>query len=392
MPTRPTNQVIVDSDIPYTKFLRYVPVQWEDPDANHYFEVTRRIMANEVCFSLTNKVTGETLNTFSAERFVNPTLTTEQYQAKVDRMLPVGTAFHLTVTQSLWNEFWSLLSDIYESIRTAYDNLKVTMVAYIVKYIPVDDDIKKILSSALETALTTGLAAIGIPPTLPNFEALVGDGFEYCLEVAIEEACKTAGIPENQISQVVRDQIADQLRQQMGSISQMNQANPLKVDFLKPSTKHHYRPAYVEVFVKNYSDDPSPAGTLKISYYPLKTDFMDIYKIKSLPIPSLDPGQHMIIRVYLKEDIPEAYSSGKSDYDIYYWGNGGDCIFSLKAIYNLPDVRQAAAEQNLTGQTSPFLTNEYVYDHDPIYEYTMTWVPSEIQLAMDESQNPNDFD
>ena len=392
----PVNQVEVASHIPMTQFLRYVPVQWEAPDWQKYFEVTRHIEAEEVAFLIKNNQTGDFLLPYALHMQVDKTMTREKYQAILDRMLPVGASFQLTIKTSAWDEFWNdffgLLSDIYNSVRQAYDGLKETMVNFVADNFPlIDQETRDLLRAAVRALLETGLTAIGIPPTLPNFEALAEEGLDYCLEVAINEACASMGIPADQVTQEIRDQVGSELAAKINSLAQINRVNPLDVDYLKPSSQKQYRPAYVDILVHNFSDQPSPNGTLTIDYYSLKTTFYKFYHYVKLPIPSLQPDDFTIIRVYLREDIDTPYVDYKPVYDAYYWGQKGDCLFTVKAEYDLPDVKAAAASQDLSGQMSPMMVNEFVYDHSPIYAYSYVGYPCDFNLDEDESVVLSDF-
>ncbi len=366
----PTEQVTVKSYMPNVEFLRYIPVQWESPNSGDYFEVTRPIQAEEICFSIRNNKTGDFLLPYGMHMDQYPGTTREQYQAVVDRMLPVGASFHLTITQSAWDAFWGeffgLLGEIYGAIRGAYNGIKESVAVFVAdRFEFLGPTAQGWIKSAVETLINTGLAAVGLPPTLPNFEMLASAGIDYCLEAALMEIGVTLGVPVDQIPEDVRDQVTGELTAQMDILKRMNHVNPLDVDYLRPSTEAMYRPAYVDVQVSNYTGKASPTGTLTVNFYSVKRTSVNFYDYVKLPIPALQNGDSTFIRVFLKEDI-----DGQTTYDSYYWGKDGDCLFTATAVFNLPDVEQAAKEQGLVGGDNPLLEDTYVFDKTGVYAFS----------------------
>ncbi|HEY5466953.1 MAG TPA: hypothetical protein VIL27_07985, partial [Clostridia bacterium] len=378
----PSEQVVVKAYVPTIDFERYIAVQWENPNWGEYYEVTRPIQAEEICFSIKNNKTGDFLLPYALHMQQYPGTTRDQYQAVVDRMLPVGASFHLTITQSawdaFWSEFWDLLTTIYNSIRDAYNGLQVSLVVFIAdRFAFLGEDAQSLLRTAVQALIATGLAALGLPPTLPNFEALASAGLDYCLEQALMEAGKTLGVPVDQIPEDVRDQITGELTAQMDVLKNMNHTNPLDVDYLKPATETMYRPAYADVRVSNYSGKTSLPGTLMVSFCSLKTSYYSFYKSVILPIPALAYGDSTFIRVFLQEDIDLPYADYLPVYNSYYWGNEGDCQFKVKAEFKLPDVEQAAKDQGLIGGKDPLLKDTYVFDKSGVYTFTAISPPCE---------------
>jgi hypothetical protein len=387
----PVNTVEVASHEPFTRFISYTPVQWEWPDSGKYYEVTRPIKAGEINFSLVNKATGEYLLPFPLHQLADPDITLEEYQAIIDRMLPVGAWFPLTIKQSAWDSFWneftSLLSEIYNAVREAYSDIKDTVINLVVDYLPlIDEDTREVLRDIVRSVVDVGLAAIGLPPEMPNLEGLAANGLDYCIEVAVNSICADQGIPIDQITDEVKDKITAEMSAEFARLGSVKHLNPLDVDYLKPATKAAYQPACVEILVNNLSDGISPPGTLAIDYSPVKKPYYDFYETVRLPVPSLLPGDYTYIRVYLEQDI-ETYDL----YRHYYFGGGGDCLLNIRIDYQFPDLDEAIASQDLSSQLEPMMKNEYAFDHSPIYVYQHIGAPSEAITVPDNDVNVYDY-
>ena len=151
-------QVVVKSNIPFVQFLRYSPVRWQDPNAEEYFEVTRHIEAEEMNFSIKNSKTGDFLLPYK-DHIAQYKWTREQYQAKLDQMLPMYASFHYLKTEpaGFWHEFFSLLKSIYTAVQQAYAGAK-NAVVNLVDYIPlIGQDAKEYLKTAIRYTIDYGL-------------------------------------------------------------------------------------------------------------------------------------------------------------------------------------------------------------------------------------------
>jgi hypothetical protein len=387
---KPTQQVTVKSGVPFTTFQYYKPVQWEHPQADQYFEVSRRIMAEEMVLRVTTP--NQTIYPYP-DHLMKTGISMDQYQQLLDEVLPVGTSFKLTVNTSFWDEFWGLLGDIYNSVRQAYEDLKDSVPNFVADNFPfLGDKAREALRSALSSAVSVGLTAIGLPPTLPDFEMLASEGFGYCLEVAIDEACKQYNISSNELTDELRKQITNEFKAKMGEIAKINNANPLDVGYLKPAGKYRYRPACLVVFVQNCTDKVSPRGTLTANYRALN-HFTHFYKQVTLPVPELQPGSNTTIYYNWAPNISTPWADFKPPYDKYYYGNGGECEFSMNVTYDVPNPETLAAQQNLKPDKSsnPLMTYEYVYDHSPVYTYSYRQPPCEWKTGGDDSVDIMDY-
>jgi hypothetical protein len=370
-------EVTVKSYAPYTYLQRYITTQWPIYKSDQYFEVTRPIQAEEMCFSITNNKTGDFLLPYSLHKQLYPQTTRESYQATLDAMLPVGAWFHLTLTESawsqLWNEFVELAKQTYDGIRSAYNGIKSGVAVFIAdRFTFLGEDARNLIEKAVTKLIDVGLASIGLPPNLPDFETMAGEGLDYCLKVALAETGAAIGVPVDEIPIEVQNQVTNEVKNRIESLAEMNRINPLNVDFLKPASKAAYRPAYIAVRVYNQHGVSSPTGTLTASFYPVRAPHYKFYEYVTLPVPSLKPGDETIIRVYLKPDNTDSGTTYKS----YYYGEEGDCLLTVRVKFDVPDIHDAAVAQGVSG-SDPNRPDVYVFDYDPVYEFLAKMPPGE---------------
>ena len=376
LPELPPEEVEVAANIPYTDFERYIPPRWALEDADEYFEVTRPIQAEEICFSIKNNKTGDFLLPYPMHMEYYPNTTREQYQAVVDRMLPPGAWFHLTINQSgwdkFWNEFFDLLSAIYNSVQKAFNDAKNAIANTVAdQFAFLGSDVQSLIRTAVHGLISYGLASVGLPPSLPDFEELAEQGLDYCVRVALEEAAQSSGVPVDQLPDSVRNEIVGEVSSQFDSLSNMKHVNPLEVDYLKPASEAKYRPAYVDVKVFNHHNTRSPAGMMSIRFNPVNYYNLNFYDVRCLPIPALDPHESTFIRVFLKPAHTDV-----SSWKEYFLGNKGPCEFKVGFSYDVPDVNEAAKAQGVTG-SNPMQPDVFVYDAEPEFAFERIAPPCE---------------
>ena len=382
-------QITVRSDAPYVQFWYYTPIKWQAPDYDEYYEVARHIEAPDMTFSV-RCTDGYRIPTFVSA--IQNGWTVEQYQALLDERIPVGKVIHyVKADPGFWDEFFGLLKAIYSGVSNAYANAKASVVS-LVDYVPfIGDDARAYLKKAATYAIDYGLMSIGLPPTLPNIDQLAEQGMDYVLKVAVEEALQAAGVPADslaaqEITEKVRGEVAAGITNELENAILAQKQNPLKADFLRLDTSRLYEPAYVDVFVCNYSKTRATrAGSVGVR----TGNGHDVYSPRSVPIPVLQPGEHMVIRIYL-DHLRNKYCGYEKYFDERYNGNY-ELPYKLYigASFDLPDVKQAAKEQGLEAAPLPYVT-EFVYDHVE-YRYEREFVPAEGIYISDSAPNAQDF-
>lgn len=384
-------QVTVRSDIPYVQFLDYNPVKWQASDYEEYYEVARRVEAQEMTFSV-RCTDGYRIPSYASA--MKSGWTIEQYQALLDERLPVGRVIHYVKAEpGFWDEFFGLLKAIYSGVSGAYAAAKSSVVS-LVDYIPfLGDDARAFLKAAAAYAIDYGLMSVGLPPTLPNIDQLAEDGIDYVMKVAVDEALQAAGVPADsqaarEITEKVRGQVAAGITDELEAAILAQSQNPLKAAFLRLDTGRLYQPAYVDLFVCNYSKTHAArAGQIFVS----SGSGFEIYKSRCVSIPALQPGEHVTVRIYL-DHLRNKYDGYNQYFDkIYNGGSEKPYLLTVYTRFELPDVKQAAKEQGLKAAPLPYVT-EFKYDHDAYsYRYEKEFVPADPILISDSSPNAQDF-
>jgi len=382
--------VSVPSYTPTIKVVHYEPVQWEDPNWAHYYTVYQDPKWNELNFNITDGTS--TLYTYAYYAMTDPTMTPDRYEKEIlSKWLKPG--FKLQVwdksgDKSWWAELWDGIVSFFKTIidviakitnwvSTAFAKLKGGLIAFIAKNFPgIPDDWRKGLEFALTMLADYGLASLGIPPSLPNFDQLASGSLDYLAN----EALAQAGIPASAVTDALLDQAKTTITSSLTDAANSATPNPLDAPFLKADPAKLYQPAYIDVAITNpYKDKPSLAGFLNFDagwdwkdtnitvttstwaekptgqiwadalayrdhffnglrkgypYYPVK---YCIYEpVRNIAIPPLMPGETTTIRVYLKEYsgmpypfAPQGDSVTWDDFTNLYWGATGKADFTV---------------------------------------------------------------
>ncbi|MHB9093400.1 MAG: S-layer homology domain-containing protein, partial [Eubacteriales bacterium] len=268
--------VSVKSYTPSVKVLNYNPIQWENPEWTHNYMVFRAPEWNEINCNYKNVQTGDMLYPYSFYILTDNTITTAKYKNEIiPRVLVPGTKVTIIDREedkSWWEELWddivSFFSSVFEIIKkltnwvsSAYTSLKQGLINFVANNFPgIPDSWRAGLKLALEALVNSGLAALGIPPSLPNFDQLSNMSLDYLAEVALTEA----GIPANEITKELVSQTAKGLGNEMAKATASATPNPINAPFLKANPDYLYRPAYIEVELSNGYDKPSIPGSLNI--------------------------------------------------------------------------------------------------------------------------------
>lgn len=382
-------KITVESNMPYVQFIRYQNLYWADSDSEEWYEVTRYIEPEEMTFSIGN---GEKyILAYELFKEMYPSATRESYKALLDELIYPGQVMHYVKgNPGFWDEFFGLLKAIYDGVSEAYSDAKSSVVN-LVDYLPIGDTAKGYLKKAVTYVIDYGLASIGLPPSLPNLDQLAAQGIDYITKVAVDEALKAAGVPldspaAQEITEQVRQDVAEGLAEGLEESILAQKQNPLNVTFLRLWGFKLYSPAYVDVYVHNYSNTKTTrAGTVGVSC----GNGNEVYAPNNVAIPALQPGEHYTIRIYL-EHLKDKYCGYGEYFDKYYYGNSSlPYMLKVGAFFDLPAPIVAAAEQGIAPAPLPYVT-EFVYDR-PEYRFNCEFIPAEAIYEEDPAPNKKDF-
>jgi hypothetical protein len=283
--------------------------------------------------------------------------------------------------KSWWEEVWDAISDFFSDmvdfladvanwVSSTYANLKSGLVAFVAQNLPfVPDSLRDELEAALMAMVDYGLASIGLPPSLPNFDELSKMGTDYLAAVALEQA----GLPVNADSISAAKDVGQAIGTEVSkAASSGGTPNPMSWDFVKLDPDFLYQPACLFIDLYNPWNEATPAGTLSgraehlldltkngtdpyiTRLYALYgSSWVTLYKpVYGQTIPSLAPGQHLTIPVFLEEHTgtpfyPSTPPVTKEGFSHMYYSIGA-FDFSFYLNYDLPPIAKAVADRNLT--------------------------------------------
>jgi len=403
---QPPQPATVPAYTPHVQLTGYTPARWEWGDWYNYYCFTRTPLPQEVNFTFKaadgtvippypySLIPGDAQNSWINQ--YGPLL--PKYMHAGDPNAP-GSDVVVTITQhddsSWWGDLWQAISDFFSDlvdlvakvvnwVSAAYNGLKEGLINFVADDIPG-------LKDVIEAAVDVGLGAMGIPPTLPNFDELAHGGLDYLAATALDEA----GVPDNQYTEQMLEQVAGGIGQQISQAANSDGApNPINAAFLKNAPEYQYRPAYIDLQVTNpYQDRPTPSGTINVTviesidkmnyenlcksgqgddfqlenysldanHNPNDWDFPVFFPVHQ-PLPSLPPGASTTVRIYLQEWYGQPYpwsppSVGSPGFDTFEWlygGSFGSSQFNVSVDFNLPDINQAAQAAGVSDQGGGF--------------------------------------
>lgn len=154
-----------------------------------------------------------------------------------------------------------------------------------------DETCKEVIRPFVETGLNTGLAALGIPPEIPNFDQLTSMGKGYLVKTLAAQA----GVDPTLAEFVMTDEnIQAGVEAFIDQSAEPASGDPLG---LKLDPAYQYRPAYLMIELTNRHGVPTMPGTLSIS------DSQRLFRTQepNIPYPGLDAGETLTVPVFLTE-------------------------------------------------------------------------------------------
>ncbi len=250
--------------------------------------------------------------------------------------------------ESWWDEvvdFFESILDFFASIvnwvSTAWDDIKSVCVDVISNAICLGNtDCSSAVGPWVSTGIDTGLASMGIPPSIPNFDQLASMGSDYLTKTLLAQAGVDPGMADlaNQID-------PDTVKQGVNAfIDYSGSGGP---NGLKPDPAYQYHPAYMIVEVTNSQGEPTLPGTLEIS------EPNHVFVQKSVAIPSLQPGETLRIPIVF-EQVPDTFFAANDQfYEACYYDENGNpargpetnwsiCATDWAKIYQEPETLGAA--------------------------------------------------
>jgi hypothetical protein len=203
-------------------------------------------------------------------------------------------------------------------------------------------------------AVDIGLASMGIPPSIPNFDQLMDQGMDYAVELAAQEVLENSPIPcvgpcEDAVKDTIRQAMETGLEQIAGQsiapacVSEQEAHDngrepwcPPPGAVVRPAMGAVDSPPTILVRLHRRDDVPDPATLptcrLQIGaeytlhdWYPGYPEFStSAFQSASLPVPPLSPGETIDVAVALNQrnvvDLPWKSYLG-NPYVYHDWGS-----------------------------------------------------------------------
>ncbi|HLC35874.1 MAG TPA: hypothetical protein VJJ70_12875, partial [Anaerolineales bacterium] len=268
-----------------------------------------------------------------------------------------------------------LLVEGLGALSAAYNSLQDAVVSLVANFVPSGwcDN------SCLKSLLKVGLAAIGLPPSIPNFAEVLNGGMDYFSEYLAEQAVASVGIPP-EVTQglagaaldAAKDEFKKQLQEQIkqglqDGLEQMEYALSESVSYvpdgvpIKPDPQGDYIMPMITLRITRDPAVPESADTCKgtapylgksnIALLPLVTakisptggkfssgpDLKDgqqypLYEQKGLPLPDLALGESIEVPVVLKPAILWGVPGG---YNIWSEASQAWSVLYYNGVLNL---------------------------------------------------------
>ena len=255
--------------------------------------------------------------------------------------------------------FFDAMGSLVNWVAQAYESAKNALVNAVVAALKGTVGCGGVCQTLVSTALEAGLAAVGLPPTLPNFDQLVDMGADYlAAKIAAE-----AGIPEN-LAKTVTKAFVDQVRSNGGAAASGAWAIP--------DPDRQYRPGHVLVQVTNRGMARSQPVVMHLRPRDTST-----YKVSDVPLPPLQPGQSISVPVFLNPvDDPSAWKSlmpTAADVPDLFAGNVQQQLDAYAQKIQAAASARAAWEQKYVNASTTFdVTTENPVGSTVFSQFTVT--------------------
>lgn len=330
------NYVELPVSLPSLKILSYTPVQWENKDYLSHYYVFRKPTADEIQCNWINTSKNTMLvpyNTFTASYYASRGINNKADYENIaipEVLQPDCTVYFpppkpedkswyeelFDGVVSFFEDIWKAVSTIVNQVSAAYNNLKAGLIDFVANLCPFPE-LQGAFKLALEGLVNGGLMAMGLPPSLPNFDDLTNMSVDYLAEVALTEA----GIPAGEITDELVNEVTGQMKNEIEKATNHSDYNPISSPFLKFDPAYLYRPAYVDIEISNPTDVPSIACSFDLEVT-FEFDYYNMYSSNINPAGglSLDVATNYVPGSAAAIDMQSAY------YKHFEYGLNGNTV------------------------------------------------------------------
>jgi hypothetical protein len=292
--TKPTESIYdktekIKASLPSIRFLSYTKAQWADRESLNNYIIYRLPKWDEVQCNWENSKTSKVLKPFYL--YYPQFMAFNKNQAEFEKakayyenvivpsVMTVGGEVYFPTPDpngeptEWYEELWEGVCDFFEDlayvcseivnqVTTAYNDLKAGIINFAVVNLCPIGPLQGAFRMALEGLANYGMIALGLPPTLPNFDDLTSMGAEYLAELALTEA---GALPNPLVDADDIGKITNSIKDEMKKSNDHPNPNPIDSKFLKLNPRFQYRPAYIEVEIKNEGKYDSAPGAFDLN-------------------------------------------------------------------------------------------------------------------------------
>jgi hypothetical protein len=218
---------------------------------------------------------------------------------------PLGTRLYLSgekADKDLWETITGAIGDLVTAfvdavnwVSQAYETLKREAVDAVARFVPsCDAKCRDVLAAGLEI----GLAAVGLPPEIPDFDKLVEMGKGHLTDVLVEEAL-AQGLP-GVTEPLAREAAARLLDEVERRSKEKADRGPSGASWLRPDPDFQYRPAFFRLELANPGTQVlRPRLTLMVVG---GEPWGWVFRQVNLNLPPIKPGERKEIPIFLEHD------------------------------------------------------------------------------------------
>jgi hypothetical protein len=300
---------------PDIKVTRYIPIQNQANDAMYHFVVTRDIP-----------------NPWGGNMY--------SVGDKIDMTPHEDDKSWLEKIGDFFSGIFSFVKDAVNWVSEAYNSIKAFAVNSVVGILG------EWSRGPLTMGLEIGLAAMGLPPSIPNFDELTSMGKDYLVKATAEYA----GIPPEAAAEAVDIVIEETKKASEGGGN--------SAVWLKPDPDYYYRPAYLELRVTNPRNVPTNRAYANIHIFVPMDEGEDLFHVPYAFIPSLQPGETITLPVFLEENTDNRMlDTGYYDGMHRFWDH----------YYNYYATVSVKSWGSSTTYKNPYETT-HLFNLDPCYQ------------------------
>lgn len=184
--------------------------------------------------------------------------------------------------------FVEMLGDFVDWASKTYSDLKNAVASKLASVIP-GCSTSAVCQAAVQAGLNAGLAALGMPPDLPDFEQLQAMGEGYLLDAVAQQVLAQTGVPlTDEAAKLAMKEFIDKGKEAM-------QGGGGGSSLWIPDDSKQYKPLLLTLSVSN----PSTTGATPALYLEVSEPGGSRYASRTVTVPSLKPGHSVNVAVAL---------------------------------------------------------------------------------------------